>query len=85
MSKRIIFVCPICGEKSGKFEKPPFDVGDLIECPRCLNILRVKSDYSLEDFVDILRKNQTKRKADSKLDASDCIEVKSFEDIYYET
>lgn len=78
------FKCPICGFKSKIWIEPIFLKGELIECPRCLDILRVKEDYTLENFKDVLIEGQSKRKAESKLKEPDSVSVKSLEDILYE-
>lgn len=78
------FVCPICGHKDNILMEQVFMKGELIECPKCMNILRVKEDYGLEDFKDILIQNQSKRRAESKLNEPDSVCVKTLEDVFYE-
>lgn len=75
----IYFKCPVCGykDKNTTMEEV-FSVGDVVECPECLNILLVQDNYRLEDFKDILadRVNNNKRKAESKLNEPDSINVR---------
>lgn len=72
----IFFKCPVCGYKNKeKILEEEFSVGDVIECPDCLNLILVQDRYKLEDFKDILadQVNSKKRKAESKLNEPDRI------------
>lgn len=71
------FLCPICGYSDRIRMDWAFMKGELIECPKCLEVLRVKNDYSLENFRDVLIDNKSKRKAESKLNEPDYVSVKS--------
>ena len=79
----IFFKCPVCGckDKSVVVEDV-FSVGDIVECPECLNLIVVQKNHKLEDFKDILadqvekRKAQKKPKAVGKWDDRDAITVR---------
>lgn len=59
----IFFKCPICGCKDqDTILEDEFMVGDVIECPDCLNLLVIKDKYELEDFKDILAEQVEKTK-----------------------
>lgn len=72
----IYFKCPVCGCKEDTIMDDEFSVGDLVECPECLNILLVRDNYQLEDFKDILVDQANKRRAESKLKEADAITVR---------
>ena len=75
----MFFKCPICGCREVDVVMDDlFSVGDVVECPDCLNLLLVQSNYSLVDFKDILadQVNNNKRKAQSKLNEVDAITVR---------
>lgn len=79
----IFFKCPICKCKDKEtIMEDIFSVGDVVECPDCLNLLLVRSDYSLEDFSDILaeqvkkNKDRKKPKVKGKWDDQDVITVR---------
>lgn len=59
----IFFKCPICGCKdTNTIMEDVFSVGDVIECPDCLNLLLVRDNYKLVDFKDILADQVEKQK-----------------------
>lgn len=73
----IFFKCPVCGcKESGTIMEDEFSIGDVVECPECLNLLVVKDSYLLEDFKDILADQMNKKRAESKLKDSDSITVR---------
>lgn len=74
----IFFKCPVCGCKDrNTVVEEVFSVGDVIECPECLNLLLVRDGFRLEDFKDILADQVTrKKKIESKLNEPDAITVR---------
>lgn len=73
----IFFKCPVCGCKDKNvIMEEEFSIGDLVECPECLNILVVQNNHRLEDFKDILADGVEKRRAESKLNEPDSITVR---------
>lgn len=50
---------------------------NLIHCPRCLCILKIKGDLTVTNFEEELIENSTKRKAESRLEGPETIEVLS--------
>lgn len=79
----MFFKCPVCGCKEKEtIMDDIFSVGDVVECPECLNLLLVKDGYTLVDFKDILaeqvekKKNNPKPKAVAKWDDTNRITVR---------
>lgn len=73
----MFFKCPVCGLKDNKtIMEDVFSVGDLVECPDCLNILMVQDSYKLEDFKDILADRLENQKVRDRLSESDSITVR---------
>lgn len=71
------FKCPVCGLKDkNAILNDDFSVGDLIECPDCLNILIVQENYRLEDFKDILADRLENQKVKDRLNESDAITIR---------
>lgn len=78
----IFFKCPVCGCKDNEILMDDiFSVGDVVECPDCLNLLLVQSNYKLADFKDILadrvaKRKESKSKVVGKWDDQDAITVR---------
>lgn len=72
------YICPCCGKKI-KTDHSKEEVRKwpqmLFRCEACLDILRVNEDLTVSDFQKILRENKKKRKAESKLQEPERIEV----------
>lgn len=72
------YICPYCKQKvrtTHSTSDMSFYINKLITCPFCLNILRINSDFTTSDFQKILKENAGKRKAESKLQERETVEV----------
>lgn len=75
------YICPCCGKKietDYHITEVRKWVQALFRCDVCLDVLRINEDLTVSDFQKILRDNKKKRKAESKLQEPEHIEVMRF-------
>ena len=72
------YKCPYCDEKIKTERDKDFVktlIGYLVFCPKCLNILKINDDLTVSNFQQECLDNSKKRKAESKLNEPDKVEV----------